>query len=93
MTNSVFNPPIDDRYLEDYIVGSVYEFGSILEDFLGRPIPVTFGDWRPGDQRVYVSDIRKAADVLGWHPATPVSKGLSSLFSWVKNNPGLFESI
>jgi len=29
MINSVFNPPIDDRYFEDYIVGSVYEFGSI----------------------------------------------------------------
>ena len=30
MINSVFNPPIDDRYFEDYIVGSVYEFGSFL---------------------------------------------------------------
>jgi acyl dehydratase len=30
MTNSEFNPPIEDRYFEDYIVGSVYEFGSIL---------------------------------------------------------------
>lgn len=69
------------------------EFGSTLEGFLGRPIPVKFGDWRPGDQRVYVSDIRKAADILGWHPGTSLNKGLSSLFSWVKNNPALFESI
>jgi acyl dehydratase len=30
MTNSEFNPPIEDRYFEDYIPGSVYEFGSIL---------------------------------------------------------------
>ena len=30
MTNSVFNPPIEDRYFEDYIPGSVYEFGSIV---------------------------------------------------------------
>lgn len=37
MTNSIFDPPIDDRYFEDYVVGSVYEFGSILvqeEDIL-----------------------------------------------------------
>lgn len=37
MTNSLFNPPIDDRYFEDYVVGSVYEFGSIMvgeEDIL-----------------------------------------------------------
>lgn len=30
MVNSVFNPPIEDRYFEDYIPGSVYEFGSII---------------------------------------------------------------
>ena len=30
MANSEFNPPIEDRYFEDYIPGSVYEFGSIL---------------------------------------------------------------
>ena len=29
MTNSTFNPPADDRYFEDYLPGSVYEFGSI----------------------------------------------------------------
>ncbi len=48
MTNSVFNPPIDDRYFEDYIVGSVYEFGSILVeekdilDFAQKFDPQTF---------------------------------------------------
>jgi acyl dehydratase len=48
MTESVFNPPIDDRYFEDYIVGSVYEFGSILVqeedilDFAGRYDPQAF---------------------------------------------------
>ena len=30
MTNSKFNPPADDRYFEDYVPGSVYEFGSIM---------------------------------------------------------------
>lgn len=30
MTNSVFARPIDDRYFEDYVPGSVYEFGSIV---------------------------------------------------------------
>lgn len=48
MTNSVFNPPIDDRYFEDYIVGSVYEFDSILVeekdilDFAQKFDPQTF---------------------------------------------------
>jgi acyl dehydratase len=29
MINTTFTPPIDDRYFEDYIPGSVYEFGSM----------------------------------------------------------------
>ncbi len=48
MTESVFNPPIDDRYFEDYVVGSVYEFGSIVVqeedtlDFARRYDPQAF---------------------------------------------------
>jgi acyl dehydratase len=37
MTNSTTNLPIEDRYFEDYVPGSVYEFGSIVveeEDIL-----------------------------------------------------------
>jgi acyl dehydratase len=30
MTNSEFNPPIEERYFEDYVPGAVYEFGSII---------------------------------------------------------------
>jgi acyl dehydratase len=30
MAGSEFKPPSDDRYFEDYVPGSVYEFGSIL---------------------------------------------------------------
>jgi acyl dehydratase len=30
MPNSEFNVPIDQRYFEDYVPGSTYEFGSIL---------------------------------------------------------------
>ena len=29
MINTTFSPPADDRYFEDYIPGSVYEFGSM----------------------------------------------------------------
>jgi acyl dehydratase len=29
MINTIFNPPADDRYFEDYLPGSVYEFGSL----------------------------------------------------------------
>ena len=29
MTGSTFSPPITDRYFEDYILGSIHEYGSI----------------------------------------------------------------
>jgi CDP-paratose 2-epimerase len=66
------------------------EFGPLLEELLGRPIPVEFADWRPGDQRVYVSDIRKAAAELGWQPQISVREGIGKLFAWIASNQSLF---
>ncbi|MGH2542635.1 MAG: NAD-dependent epimerase/dehydratase family protein, partial [Ardenticatenaceae bacterium] len=41
------------------------EFGPLLEELLGHPIPVRYADWRPGDQRVYISNIDKIRRELG----------------------------
>ncbi|HIQ00893.1 MAG TPA: NAD-dependent epimerase/dehydratase family protein, partial [Anaerolineales bacterium] len=68
------------------------EFGPLLERLLGRPIPVSYDDWRPGDQRVYVSDIRKAGRELGWEPRVGVEEGIGRLYEWVVENRGLFET-
>jgi CDP-paratose 2-epimerase len=66
------------------------EFGPILERLLGRKIPVARGDWRPGDQKVFYADIRKAERELGWKPKIGVEQGAESLFEWVKENKDLF---
>jgi CDP-paratose 2-epimerase len=42
-----------------------------------------FAEWRPGDQRVYVSDIRKAAEMLGWEPSVGIGIGLERLQAWL----------
>jgi CDP-paratose 2-epimerase len=39
---------------------------------------------------VYVSDIRKAAQELGWSPKTSVREGVTKLFHWVAENRALF---
>ncbi|MEO6392207.1 MAG: NAD-dependent epimerase/dehydratase family protein [Pyrinomonadaceae bacterium] len=83
--------------------GRVYNIGggsgnvmSLLEllEYLGQrmaaPIPFTFANPRPGDQRVYVSDIRRAATELGWQPKTTVRAGLDLLYDWIAENRGLF---
>ncbi len=69
------------------------EFGPILEQLAGREIPVTMGDWRPGDQPVYISDIRMIEQDLGWRPETSVKAGLEKLYAWVEENRGLFERL
>jgi CDP-paratose 2-epimerase len=66
------------------------EFGPILEQLLGQEIPVKRGDWRPGDQRIYVSDICKAENELGWSPKVSVKEGLERMVGWVQQNRHLF---
>jgi len=66
------------------------EFAPLLERLLGRSIPVARGDWRPGDQRVFYADIRKAERELGWRPKVGVEEGVRRLFEWVQQNRALF---
>jgi CDP-paratose 2-epimerase len=66
------------------------EFGALLAELAGRPLPVTYGDWRPGDQPVYVSDIRKAGRELGWTPRVSMRDGVTRLWQWIAANPQLF---
>jgi CDP-paratose 2-epimerase len=66
------------------------EFAPMLEKLLGKKIPVSWGDWRPGDQPVFISDIRKAKEVLNWSPKVSAAEGIQRLFNWVKENCSLF---
>ena len=74
----------------DFTISVWQEFGPLLEKLLGEDIPVKRGDWRPGDQRVFISDIRKAQQVLGWKPKVGVEEGIQRLYEWVKSNQDLF---
>lgn len=67
------------------------EFAPILERAIGSTIPTRQGDWRPGDQKVFVADCRKAEEELGWKPAVGVEEGVERLVAWVRANQGLFD--
>lgn len=69
---------------------SLIDLVDILERRLGRKIPLRFDDWRPGDQRVYISDIRKLERVLGWKPEVSVADGVAQLDEWVQRNEAAF---
>jgi CDP-paratose 2-epimerase len=61
------------------------EFGPLLERHVGHPIEVARAGWRPGDQRIYVSDISKARRLLGWTPRIGVEEGVAHLVAWVRD--------
>jgi CDP-paratose 2-epimerase len=55
-----------------------------LAEIAGLEVPVLSAPWRPGDQRVYVSDTTRAASLLEWQPATPWHEGLRRLVGWLR---------
>jgi len=63
----------------------------MLEELAGEQIPVDSGDWRPGDQMVYISDIRKAAQDFDWRPSVAPREGIGKLFDWASENAHLFK--
>ena len=69
---------------------SILQLVRHLEMRLGRPLRMSFHDWRPGDQRIFVSDIRRSAEELGWTPRTAWQDGVSRLCEWVADNQQLF---
>lgn len=66
------------------------ETGPLLEQLAGHALPARYGEWRPGDQRIYVSDIRKAEAELRWTPQVEPAEGVRRLWEWIQANIGLF---
>jgi CDP-paratose 2-epimerase len=65
---------------------SLLEFMDSLEKIIGKPVEREFADWRPGDQRIYLSDVRKLERELGWQRKMGVEDGVRALLGWVTSN-------
>ena len=68
---------------------SLLELLDLIGEFQGQKIPVNFGDWRPGDQHYYVSDIRKFKKATGWYPKHSVQEGIAKLYRWLCETRGI----
>jgi CDP-paratose 2-epimerase len=86
--------------------GSVYNIGggaanavSLLDvlDFIeqrtGIRAPRRFAAPRPGDQRIYISDVRRAGSQLGWRPRVGWRSGLNALHDWIAANHGQLATV
>jgi CDP-paratose 2-epimerase len=85
--------------------GKIYNIGggaenslSLLETFLilerlsGKKMNYKFSKWRPGDQKIFVSDNSLAKKDFDWEPKIAVQEGVKKLFNWLKENKKLFEN-
>lgn len=90
---------------QEKVAGRVYNVGGgpknqitllkliqLIEKLSGKKVSYSFSDWRAGDQRIFVCDIRRAYRDFGWEPSVDVRTGVKKLYDWVRGNTSLFEA-
>lgn len=65
---------------------SLNELVAILNDRFNENLQPEQDEWRPGDQKVYVSNIAKVTADLGWKPATGIRQGIDQMADWIAEN-------
>ena len=68
---------------------SIWELFKILEKISNKKFNYSFGPWRPGDQKIYISDINRAKKDFGWKPKVSPKEGLKRLYNWIFQNKAL----
>ncbi|HEX8234422.1 MAG TPA: GDP-mannose 4,6-dehydratase [Abditibacteriaceae bacterium] len=62
---------------------SLLELVELIGELCAQKPQVQFDQWRPGDQRYYVSDARKFAAATGWSARTDIRAGVEQLHAWL----------
>jgi UDP-glucose 4-epimerase len=60
---------------------------AILNDLVGRDIPIRHGASRPGEIEHSQASIEKAAAILGYAPVVEFREGLSRTLAWFQSHP------
>jgi CDP-paratose 2-epimerase len=71
---------------------SLLELLALIADETGIRPSIAYADWRPSDQKVYISDIRHARERLGWAPAVTPREGVHRLIDWTRAHAALFRA-
>jgi len=62
---------------------SLVELIRLIGELHGEQPTLSFDEWRPGDQRYYVSDYSKFKQATGWEPKVGVREGVARLYQWL----------
>ncbi len=65
---------------------SLAELIEYLKTDLGYTLNLASAATRPGDQPIFVADIRKLKEDLGWEPKIDTKTGIRQLNDWLKKN-------
>jgi CDP-paratose 2-epimerase len=64
---------------------SLLQLVDLIEELEGEAPRLRFEDWRVGDQKYYVSDIRAFSSATAWRPRVTVREGVARLYRWLRN--------
>lgn len=70
---------------------SLLELIDNLENKLKKKVNFEKYNWRPGDQKIYISNISKISKELNWKPEVKISKGLDKVIEWVRSNQKIIQ--
>jgi CDP-paratose 2-epimerase len=65
---------------------SILELFKIMAEETGKSPAFDFGPWRPGDQKIFVSDNQKVEAAFGWKANIGPREGVAQLIQWVREN-------
>jgi len=65
---------------------SLIELLGLIEKLTNKTPRLTYTDWRTADQKVYISNISRAKEILKWVPKITPGEGVGRLIQWVFNN-------
>ena len=70
---------------------SLLEFIKIIESKTNKKMKIGYDQWRLSDQKVYISDIKRISEKLGWKPSISPKEGIDRLIEWTRANKNFFK--
>ncbi len=69
---------------------SLLDLIYLIEKIIGKKVKYTFDRWRPGDQKIFISDNTAIEKTINWKPKISGARGVESLINWVNENSFFF---
>lgn len=72
---------------------SLLELIDLFKELFEKELNYSFSEWRPGDQKIFISDNSLLKNDLNWEPKINYKTGIKRLYRWISKNKDFIESI